>query len=76
MKRSQAMLIKADRLRSKAPRTNHLLHLFLTLITGGGWLIIWLLCGAVTMHQKYYNEVEADRLEDEALSVGLRSEEE
>ena len=24
--------------------TNHLLHLFLTLFTGGLWLIIWILC--------------------------------
>ena len=75
MNRSQAMLIKADRLRANAPKTNHLLHLFLTLITGGGWLIIWLLCGAVTMHQAHYNSVEADRLEEEAISVAMRSEE-
>ena len=26
------------------PGTNHLLHLILTLVTGGLWLIIWILC--------------------------------
>jgi hypothetical protein len=24
--------------------TNHLLHLILTLVTGGLWLIVWILC--------------------------------
>ena len=25
--------------------TNHILHLLLTLLTGGLWLLIWILCG-------------------------------
>ena len=27
--------------------TNHILHLLLTLLTGGLWLIIWILCAIV-----------------------------
>jgi hypothetical protein len=32
------------RIRAERPGTNHLLHLLLTLVTGGVWLIVWLLC--------------------------------
>ena len=75
MNRSQAMLIKADRLRAEAPKTNHILHLFLTLITGGFWIIGWLFAGALTMHQKHYINEEARRLEDAAIDYAMMNEE-
>jgi len=33
---------KQVRIRRK--KTNHLLHLILTLLTGGVWIIVWILC--------------------------------
>lgn len=26
-------------------RTNHILHLILSILTGGLWVVIWILCG-------------------------------
>lgn len=40
---------------AKKKGCNHMLHLVLTLITAGFWLIIWLLC-AITWDDWYCNE--------------------
>ena len=32
-------------LQQQKKQTSHILHLLLSVITGGFWLIIWLLCG-------------------------------
>ena len=34
-------------------QTNHVLHLLLTIFTGGCWLVIWILVGLINAHRPY-----------------------
>ena len=43
--------LKLIMLEQQLVKTNHLLHLLLTLCTGGLWVVIWLLCAAINQHK-------------------------
>lgn len=42
----------------KLRKTSHLLHFVLTLLTGGVWLLVWLLCGL--MNSQHNKQIERD----------------
>lgn len=39
-----------DTVRVSRPGTNHILHLILTIFTGGLWILIWILCAITGDH--------------------------
>ncbi len=43
-------------------RTSHLLHLLLTVVTGGLWLFIWLFVGLVNQHERSVLEGRIEKL--------------
>lgn len=46
--------IKFEELKITEAKTNHILHLLLTLLTGGLWVIVWIIVG-MTNEQKRSN---------------------
>jgi hypothetical protein len=63
------LLYKAERIRADLPKTNHIMHLLFTFLTVGFYLPIWVLAGMVSMHQRHYLKVKADKLEAQALEI-------
>ena len=51
---SDGLLLKANMLRGKKKKTNHLLHLLLSLISGGVWVIVWVGVGLMNQHNNHY----------------------
>ena len=48
-------------LQQRKKKTSHVLHLLLSVLTGGLWLIIWLLCGiANASHNRKIDKEIAD----------------
>jgi hypothetical protein len=65
----QATMLRADRLRADAPKTNHILHLILTLITAGLWVFVWIIVGLINQHRAHYAIKEAKQHEARALRI-------
>ena len=65
----QATMLRADRLRADAPKTNHLLHFFITLFTWGLWAFGWLAIGLINQHRYHYAIKEAKAYEERALRI-------
>ena len=47
-------------LQQRKKKTSHVLHLLLSVLTGGVWLIVWALCSIANASQnsKIYKEIE------------------
>jgi hypothetical protein len=56
MKIENEMEREKMRLANGAYRTNHILHLILSVVTGGIWIIVWVLVWARNRHNEYKAE--------------------
>jgi uncharacterized membrane protein len=49
-------------LEMKKVKTSHLLHLLLTILTLGCWLLVWILCAAHTSHVNYHLDRKIEKI--------------
>ena len=50
-------------LQQRKKKTSHVLHLLLSVITGGVWLIIWALCGIANASQNSKIDKEIEQVQ-------------
>lgn len=51
------------------PKTNHILHLILSVLTGGLWLPVWLIVGVANSHRAYHMKADAPAFKIDVLMV-------
>ena len=49
-------------LESRKPKTNHILHLLLTLVTGGIWIVVWVFAAASNKFKRQSLDREIKRV--------------
>ena len=67
--------IELRKLENNPPKINHVLHLILTILTGGFWVIVWALIGMTTDSQDtHYDKIMVLENDIEEVKKGLEDE--